>query len=173
MTSRKGEAFHVCKVNSNATSTVDNYTLNHIHDASDYAPGSGGSGCGSCGADSSAADLPALALHRFFRSRNMTQGSSFGPGTFSNWDIRMSLMEANGEHLIQIFDPTEAYGRELVDGRGENGEAVPKTGVFNDFDTEAIREVRLYDASDNFYPSEFVSVELLAASAMAPDSQRV
>ena len=79
----------------------------------------------------------------------------------------MSLMEANGEHLIQIFDPTEAYGRELVDGRGENGEAVPKTGVFNDFDTEAIREVRLYDASDNLVTGSLSS----AAKAVLENQQ--
>jgi len=129
--------------NLDTTSILDNLTFNHIHIAADYRLG-GGSGCGSCGGGGTSNVLPGLQLGRRHRFRNMTEGSSFGPGVFLNYDIRLTLSASGSTNKIQLFDPNDLYGRELTDGGSEGA----KDGVFHDIDTEASKELRLYDELD-------------------------
>jgi hypothetical protein len=118
------------------SSVIDNYSLSYIHDASDYASQGG------------------LRIQRRHRFRSMTEPSSFGPGVFSNYDIRLHLYNYGDDvnvPVVDLFDATASNLRRLIKKDGqpavfqdcENGLS-STTGYTSSGRT--VKELRLYDA---------------------------
>ncbi len=114
-------------------SVIDNWSFNYVHSAQDYS-GTAQSGTsascqtctGSTGA-TSGSKWGELSIDRLHRFRDVGHISSFGPGVFSRFDIKLHLldniMDTTGTFpstkVIDLIDPTTMYpGRFLETGVG-------------------------------------------------------
>jgi YD repeat-containing protein len=121
-------------------STIDNLQFSHLHEAVDYGdPQATPGGCGPCGSKDSAAEgaLPRFSLRRFHRYRDQDQFGHFGPGVFSNFDIRIQLDTASNTMLF--WDPQNPLELELAEG------TVP--GAYSDARFAQVHSAELLDAA--------------------------
>lgn len=128
------------------TSFVDNIFANHHHYAVDYQVGRPSGGCSTCGGSSLLDDkLMNMYLERRHRYRETSRGGSFGPGVFSNFDIRLDVFRDNDVNVIDLFDPTDLWPTRFVDG--VSGDV--KDGIFYDKRSSSFIDLRVYDGSNN------------------------
>ncbi|MEM9347931.1 MAG: LamG-like jellyroll fold domain-containing protein, partial [Planctomycetota bacterium] len=128
-------------------SVVDNVGFNYHHYTDDYKIGRGSASCGSCSSGASLGqNLIELHLERRHRYRNLSEGGSFGPGAYSNYDTRLFLYEAGGGLQMDVFDPREAFARRLVDGHGGDTSG-GFNGAFTDQRNLSLAGARLLDGS--------------------------
>ncbi|MFT3771415.1 MAG: RHS repeat-associated core domain-containing protein [Minicystis sp.] len=118
-------------------SLVVTTSMGWIGNALDYGvtPGVPGSGA-PVGA------LPSLEIRRYHNYRGITWPSSFGQGSFSGYDISLSLYRTSagtGAGAMILFDPRDTAPRNLADASG--------SGLYLETDQNSIAGVRLYDAA--------------------------
>ncbi len=109
-------------------SAIDLFTFNYIHTADDLLPADG--------------TWQTVGLRRILRTRDMTFPGSFGPGTFSQYDYRITFGWAGGGRTrMDLVDPNLLNPRRLVAIDGRPGEFRPTTT--SDFDADG------YDSDPN------------------------
>lgn len=120
-------------------SIIDNLQLSHIHDASDFGEARTAlASCGSCGSvGSDDGKLPSLAWRRFHRYRDQDQFGHFGPGVFSNFDVRVQLDTATNS--MTLWDAQNPLELELQEGA--------TAGTYSDARWSQIHSAELLDAA--------------------------
>lgn len=127
---------------SRTGSVIDNFTFNHMHTATDYAPAvDTKAGCSSCGGgirEPEQQTFARLSLMRIHSPRDMTQVSSLGPGVFMGYDVTMTLFDVNGTPYIDINNPAWKGGARRY---------APSGTVFLDRIYDSVKSVVLLDAA--------------------------
>ena len=87
---------------SRGNSFIDNQQLNYVHSARDILP-------------AGPTAFVSVRLDRFFRSRDQTQLGSFGPGFFSNYDLKLYSYDESLPYnsFVVLFDPMLAHPMRL------------------------------------------------------------
>ncbi len=156
-THRPGTPADVVSANN---SIIEHASFNYIHFATDYnssagaggGAGGGRSGCGSCASGSPGGGLlssgqdgrwTSLVLRRYYRSRDLSHESSFGPGHFSSFDLKLHLFHTNfgtgSSTRVDVVDPALLSPLRLE----------PSGNVFKDPQLQSIGELRVSDAQGN------------------------
>lgn len=135
-----------CDTNLAAISTgksfVDDIQLDHFHEATDFAT-SIPEGCTSCGgAAPTFGDMPRLELRRVHRYRHFDRQGSFGPGVFSNYDVRLQI--ALGGTWAELFDPFNYQAIRATFKRDAPGAF---TGKYTEDETALLRQILLKDVN--------------------------
>lgn len=101
---------------SKGNSIIDNHQFSHQHEASDYGDASMAfPGCGSCGsAGSDDGELPSLTWRRFHRYCDQDHFGHFGPGVFSNFDVRVQVDTVS--NTMTLWDAQNPLELELKEG---------------------------------------------------------
>lgn len=127
---------------SQGKSFVDDIQLDHFHEATDFATAIP-EGCTSCGgAAPTFGDMPRLELRRVHRYRHFDRQGSFGPGVFSNYDVRLQI--AMGGTWAELFDPFNYQAIRATFKRDAPGAF---TGKFTEDETALLRQILLKDAT--------------------------
>ena len=140
---------------AHSSSTIDNGNLTYRHEADDYAAAAQGGGCAPCGGsalgDIDGTSRPSLRLRRIHRYDMQDWPSSYGPGVFSGYDLRLR----GAPNAWTLWDPSRHQSIRL----SSNGQP------WVDPDQKMIRDVVFYDASgavvyENANPVKAVLTEL-------------
>lgn len=141
------------EVGSCTTSSVDNYTYNHLHNATDYTTiGSFDTACSSCTANTIIPQLlpcQVLQVKRIQSLRESTQPSSLGIGNFLSYDISLTLFEVNGVTYVDCFNPETWLAARRFS---------PSGTVFKDTIYNGIKSFTLFDANGNVTVSKSAAV---------------
>lgn len=165
-----------------SSSVIDNTRLTYRHEADDYAPASGSSGCGPCGGSAlgstGGTNRPSLRLHRLHRYDLSDWPSSFGPGVFLSYDLRLRQKPVDSSASWSLWDPARHQVIELT-WAGDN--------LLHDQVQGAIRSVGLYNAAGQAvsyndptmvrarlteFDGRTVDFDLIAAPAGDPAAQK-
>jgi RHS repeat-associated protein len=128
-------------------SFIDNGSFNYIHFVNDFSLASDSpSGCQAC----AATGLPSipyrpknLIIERRHRYRDSSWISSFGPGVYCNYDVKIHLYTSGTGSAIDLFDPQDTIPYTLVDGT--QGDTLD--GIFHDVASDSVRDIRLFDST--------------------------
>jgi YD repeat-containing protein len=140
----------LCNEHNSVGSYIDNLSFNHIETNWDFRSSTELP-------EESVSDtpnvhlqrLPEFDLQRIHRYRDVMMESSFGPGVYSNLDIRLTLQTpADGSFIIELFDPSILGAQRFVDGPITHPFSPndPLDGVYVSFKTNSHKEIRLYDS---------------------------